>query len=52
MTKIVFRIVPCVGKAGKLSPCAGTNPLRGRAVGNMGSQKLHGQCNSQELFHN
>lgn len=50
MTKTVFRIVPCVGKAGKLSLCTGTSPLRGRVVGNRGSQKLHGQCNSQELF--
>lgn len=46
MTKTVFRIVPCVGKAVKLSSCIGTSPLRGRAVSNMGSQKLHGHRNS------
>jgi len=38
MTKTIFRIVPCVGKADKLSPCTVSSLLRGREVSNMRSQ--------------
>lgn len=54
MTKAIFKVVPCVGKAEEqrvfLHSVYICTPLRGKEVGNMGSQKLCGKHNSQELF--